>query len=235
MTRTITTETELLELEPGTLMIDRHGYPMTRTNDGEFAMWSPDERRWIFYGVEEITGAIHGGEEPSAFFPFTLPDEDPAPAAYRRATSAYALRIAAQSDDLRAELDYALAAVPPGVGIIDQHYATEEGSGYVSLSFRSKSPEAAAAVSQVVLRNLYGDRAHPGAVLTTGLGIHRRVVAEFSACWCGRPATMTVPIDPEVTPWDGELRQSDGSPAAFSCDEHVRDGYERLVTSGAPR
>ena len=51
------------------------------------------------------------------------------------------------------------------------------------------------------------------------------------ACWCEKPATMTVPIDPEVTTWDGETRQSDGMPALAVCDEHARDGYERLAVS----
>jgi len=47
-------------------------------------------------------------------------------------------------------------------------------------------------------------------------------------CWCGAPATHLCPIDPMVTPWEGELRTSDGEPAAALCPEHVRDGFEAI-------
>jgi hypothetical protein len=105
------------------------------------------------------------------------PEEAPAPVAYRRRTSAYTLRVAAEPGDLRGQLDAALAALPADAGVIDQHYATEEGGAYVSVTWRSSSPEEAAAVSAEVLEKL----GRPEAYLTTGLGVHRRVVEHFPA------------------------------------------------------
>lgn len=53
-------------------------------------------------------------------------------------------------------------------------------------------------------------------------------------CWCGTPATYLCSIDPEVTPWDGELRTSDREPANPFCLEHVRDGYEAIPPAEEP-
>lgn len=74
--RTITTREQLLEVPNGTLMVDRDGNAMTRTHEGEFALWAVDERKWRFYSVGEIDGTlVHEGE--SQFFPIECPDQDP--------------------------------------------------------------------------------------------------------------------------------------------------------------
>jgi hypothetical protein len=76
MPRIITTREEVLALRPGTLLVDRDGLPMTRTHEGEFALWVTDEGRWVYYDVDELTGVVPFGEE-SRFLPLTVPDEDP--------------------------------------------------------------------------------------------------------------------------------------------------------------
>lgn len=83
--RYIVTEGEVRAILPGTLLVDIHGWPMTRTHEGEFAAWTPDQR-WAFYSVDEITGAVPFGDA-SPFLPLSSPDEDPgeSPAARGRA------------------------------------------------------------------------------------------------------------------------------------------------------
>lgn len=104
-------------------------------------------------------------------------------AAYRRRTSAYSLRIAAKPGDLRAQLDAVVAALPAEVGLSDQHYAAEEGdSGYLSVTWRSGSPEAAVETAEKVRAGLPA----ADAVLHTGLGVHRRVVKEWTVSYADR-------------------------------------------------
>lgn len=70
--RIIDTRTDLEALQPGTLLIERDGQPMTRTSAGEFAVFSFAESRWVFYSVTEIDGSLHGGQSP--FFPIEVVD-----------------------------------------------------------------------------------------------------------------------------------------------------------------
>lgn len=66
----IQSRAELEALPPGTLLVDRDGQPMTRTPEGEFALFSLRELRWVYYAATEIDGSLHDG--PSEFFPIEV-------------------------------------------------------------------------------------------------------------------------------------------------------------------